>query len=60
MHEQDMAILKSLVAVAWADGHFAAEEREQLAVGDTANIAARLESATRRAPSPPKSRSMST
>ena len=30
MHEQDMAILKSLVAVAWADGHFAAEEREHL------------------------------
>ena len=30
MHEQDMAILKSLVAVAWADGQFAAEEREHL------------------------------
>lgn len=30
MHEQDMAILKSLVAVAWADGRFAAEEREHL------------------------------
>lgn len=30
MHEQDMAILKSLVTVAWADGHFAAEEREHL------------------------------
>lgn len=30
MHEQDMAILKSLVAVAWADGHFASEEREHL------------------------------
>ncbi len=30
MHEQDKAILKSLVAVAWADGRFAAEEREHL------------------------------
>lgn len=30
MHEQDMAILKSLVAVAWVDGHFASEEREHL------------------------------
>ncbi len=30
MHEQDMAILKSLVAVAWVDGQFASEEREHL------------------------------
>ena len=30
MHEQDMAILKSLVAVAWIDGKFASEEREHL------------------------------
>lgn len=30
MHEQDMAILKSLVAVAWTDGRFASEEREHL------------------------------
>ncbi len=30
MHEQDMAILKSLVAVAWVDGRFASEEREHL------------------------------
>lgn len=30
MHEQDMAILKSLVAVAWVDGQFATEEREHL------------------------------
>lgn len=30
MHEQDMAILKSLVAVAWVDGKFASEEREHL------------------------------
>ncbi len=30
MHEQDMAILKSLVAVAWVDGHFASEEKEHL------------------------------
>ena len=30
MHEQDMAILKSLVAVAWIDGQFASEEREHL------------------------------
>ncbi len=30
MHEQDKAILKSLVAVAWVDGKFAAEEREHL------------------------------
>jgi uncharacterized membrane protein YebE (DUF533 family) len=28
MHEQNMAILKSLVAVAWADGRVADEERE--------------------------------
>jgi uncharacterized membrane protein YebE (DUF533 family) len=28
MHEQNMAILKSLVAVAWADGKVAEEERE--------------------------------
>lgn len=28
MHEQDMAILKSLVSVAWADGRVAAEESE--------------------------------
>jgi tellurite resistance protein len=30
MHEQDRAILKSLVAVAWADGRFASEEKEML------------------------------
>ena len=30
MHEQDNAILKSLVAVAWADGKFASEEQEML------------------------------
>lgn len=30
MHEQDKAILKSLVAVAWADGKFASEEKEML------------------------------
>ena len=28
MHEQNMAILKSLVAVAWADGRVAEEEKE--------------------------------
>lgn len=28
MHDQNMAILKGLVAVAWADGHVAAEELE--------------------------------
>ena len=28
MHEQNMAILKSLVVVAWADGNVAAEEKE--------------------------------
>ena len=28
MHEQNMAILKSLVAVAWADGRVADEEKE--------------------------------
>lgn len=28
MHEQNMAILRSLVSVAWADGTFADEERE--------------------------------
>lgn len=30
MHEQDRAILKSLISVAWADGRFAAEEKEML------------------------------
>ncbi len=30
MHEQDRAILKSLIAVAWADGRFASEEQEML------------------------------
>lgn len=28
MHEQNMAILKGLVSVAWADGHVAEEEKE--------------------------------
>jgi tellurite resistance protein len=30
MHEQDMAIVKALVPVAWADGVFADREREML------------------------------
>jgi uncharacterized tellurite resistance protein B-like protein len=30
MHEQNMAIVKSLVSVAWADGVFADEEREMV------------------------------
>jgi tellurite resistance protein len=30
MHEQDKAILKSLVSVAWADGRLASEESEVL------------------------------
>ncbi len=30
MHEHNMAILKSLVSVAWADGHFAEKEREMV------------------------------
>lgn len=30
MHEQDKAILQSLVSVAWADGNFADREREML------------------------------
>jgi len=30
MHEQDKAIVKSLVSVAWADGVFADEEREMV------------------------------
>jgi uncharacterized tellurite resistance protein B-like protein len=30
MHEQDLAILKSLVAVIWNDGKFADEERDYL------------------------------
>lgn len=30
MHEQDMAIVKGLVPVAWADGTFAAREKEML------------------------------
>ncbi|MEZ4223978.1 MAG: DUF533 domain-containing protein [Polyangiaceae bacterium] len=28
MHDQNLAILKSLVSVAWADGHVAEEEKE--------------------------------
>lgn len=30
MHEENMAILKSLVSVAWADGNFADAEREMV------------------------------
>lgn len=30
MHAQDIAIVKALVPVAWADGTFAAQEREML------------------------------
>ena len=30
MHEQDMAIIRALVPVAWADGVFAEEEKETL------------------------------
>jgi tellurite resistance protein len=30
MHDQNMAILKSLVSVAWADGDFADKEREMV------------------------------
>jgi tellurite resistance protein len=30
MHEQDLAIVKALVSVAWADGVFADREREML------------------------------
>jgi tellurite resistance protein len=30
MHDQDRAMLRSLVAVAWADGKFASEEKEML------------------------------
>ncbi len=30
MHEQDMAIVRALVPVAWADGVFAAREKEML------------------------------
>lgn len=30
MHEQNLAILKSLVSVAWADGVFAEQEKEML------------------------------
>lgn len=30
MHAQDMAIVKSLVSVAWADGTFAAKEQEMI------------------------------
>jgi uncharacterized tellurite resistance protein B-like protein len=30
MHEQNMAIVKSLVSVAWADGNFAEEEKEMV------------------------------
>lgn len=30
MHDENMAIVKSLVSVAWADGVYAAEEREMV------------------------------
>jgi tellurite resistance protein len=30
MHDQNMAIVKSLVSVAWADGVFAAEEKDMV------------------------------
>lgn len=30
MHEQDMAVIKALVPIAWADGHFADREKEML------------------------------
>jgi uncharacterized tellurite resistance protein B-like protein len=30
MHEQDLAIVKALVSVAWADGSFAGQERQML------------------------------
>jgi uncharacterized tellurite resistance protein B-like protein len=30
MHEQDIAIVKALVPVAWADGEFAEQERETI------------------------------
>jgi uncharacterized tellurite resistance protein B-like protein len=30
MHDQDIAIVKALVPVAWADGEFAAQEKETL------------------------------
>jgi len=30
MHQQDMAVLKALVVVAWSDGDFAAAEREAI------------------------------
>ena len=30
MHEQNMAIVKSLVSVAWADGVFADEEKDMV------------------------------
>lgn len=30
MHEQDIAIVRALVPVAWADGHFAEQEKETL------------------------------
>ena len=32
MHEQDLAIVKGLVSVAWADGRVASEELEELEV----------------------------
>jgi uncharacterized tellurite resistance protein B-like protein len=31
MHEQDLAIVKALVPVAWADGEYSSHERETLA-----------------------------
>jgi prepilin-type processing-associated H-X9-DG protein len=30
MHEQDLAMVKGLVSVAWADGHVTAEENEMI------------------------------
>ena len=47
MHDQNLAILKGLVAVAWADGRVTAEEKEVLeallqAFGATASEAAEI------------------
>ena len=33
MHEQDLAIVKGLVSVAWADGHVTSEESDVIKAG---------------------------
>ena len=50
MHEQNMAIVKSLISVAWADGRFADEERDMVEALIAAFEATDMEAEQIRAP----------